>query len=275
MTMPTQEWSRIWHHAQLDVRLLHAFHVQHAYARHSHDYYVICLIEEGHQSFTHKGGKQFTPPGGVILINPDEMHTGEAADAQGFQMRSLYPTAAHMQTAVSELTGRMQPLPFFKTVRVDHDWTRASILNAHSALVEGVSALEAESRFIWTLTQLIKHYADLRLNERRLGKEPKAIQQARQIIEECFDQGISLTQLADQVALSPYYFLRAFRAEVGMPPHAYLESVRIRHAQQLIAAGKPLAEVAAAVGFSSQSHLSNRFKQLIGVTPGQYARGCH
>jgi AraC-like DNA-binding protein len=60
-----------------------------------------------------------------------------------------------------------------------------------------------------------------------------------------------------------------------MPPHAYLESVRIRHAQQLIAAGKPLAAVAAEVGFSSQSHLSNRFKQLIGVTPGQYARGCH
>lgn len=275
MTMPTQEWSHIWHHAQLDVRLLHAFHVQHAYARHSHDYYVICLIEQGRQSFTHKGGKQYTPPGGVILINPEEMHTGEAADAEGFQMRSLYPTAAHMQTAVAELTGRAQPLPFFKTVRVDHEWARTSILNAHRALVEGVSALEAESRFIWTLTQLIKHYADLHLSERRLGKEPKAIQQARQIIEECFDQGISLTQLADQVALSPYYLLRAFRAEVGMPPHAYLESVRIRHAQQLIAAGKPLAAVAAEVGFSSQSHLSNRFKQLIGVTPGQYARGCH
>ncbi|MFN8487725.1 MAG: AraC family transcriptional regulator [Caldilineaceae bacterium] len=275
MTMPTQEWSHIWHHAQLDVRLLHAFHVQHAYARHSHDYYVICLIEQGRQSFIHKGGKQYTPPGGVILINPDEMHTGEAADAHGFQMRSLYPTAAHMQTAVSELTGHAHPLPFFKNVRVDQEWVRASILNVHKALVEGASALEVESRFIWTLTQLIKHYADLCFSERRLSKEPKAIQQARQIIEEGFDQGISLTQLAEQVALSPYYLLRAFRAEVGMPPHAYLESVRIRHAQQLIAAGKPLAEVAADVGFSSQSHLSNRFKQLIGVTPGQYARGCY
>ena len=68
MTKPTRDWSQIWHNAQLDVRLLQAFHVQHAYARHSHDYYVICVIEQGRQSFTHKGCKQYTPPGGVILM---------------------------------------------------------------------------------------------------------------------------------------------------------------------------------------------------------------
>jgi AraC-like DNA-binding protein len=87
-----------------------------------------------------------------------------------------------------------------------------------------------------------------------------------------FCQGISLTQLADHVSLSPYYLLRVFRAEVGMPPYTYLESVRIRHAQRLIEAGIPLAEVAVEVGFSSQSHLTRRFKQIIGVTPGQYAQ---
>ena len=57
-----------------------------------------------------------------------------------------------------------------------------------------------------------------------------------------------------------------------MPPHAYLESVRIRRAQQLIRAGKPLVEVTVEVGFSSQSHLTHRFKQIIGVTPGQYGQ---
>lgn len=273
MTRPPQEWSRIWHHAQLDVRLLQAFHVHHAYARHSHDYYVLCVIEQGCQSFTHQGKKQYTPPGGVILINPDEVHTGEAADAHGFQMRSLYPTVAHMQAALFELTGRDQPLPFFKAVRIDQEWARTSILNTHKALVQGVSALEAESCFTWMLVHLIKHCADPHFAEQHIGKAQKAIQHARRTIDERFDQGISLTQLAEQVALSPYYLLRAFRAEVGMPPHAYLESVRIRHAQRLMAAGKPLAEIAAEVGFSSQSHFTRRFKQLIGVTPGQYAQG--
>jgi AraC-like DNA-binding protein len=270
--MQNKEWTAIWHHPQLDLRLLQAFYVDHAFPRHSHDYYVICLIERGFQSFTHRDAKHFTPPGGVILINPGVVHTGEAADEQGFEMRCLYPTMAHMQRAVFELTGRHQALPFFSEVRVDHQWAMNSVLALHQALTQAASPLECESRFIWTLAQLIKRYADLRTNEQKLGQERKAIQQVRRYIDEHFDQGISLSQLAQQVSLSPYYLLRVFRAEVGMPPYTYLESVRIRQAQRLIAAGKPLAEVAVEVGFSSQSHLTHRFKQIIGVTPGQYAQ---
>lgn len=269
--MPTQEWSKIWCNTRLNVELLQASYVHHAYPRHSHDYYVIGLVERGLQSFTHKGAKHFTPPGGVILINPDTVHTGEAADEKGFQMRCLYPTTSHMQVAVFELTGRHQKLPFFRDVRFDHPWARDSILALHRALSEETSELECESHFIWTLVQLIHRYADLHFSEQRLGREQQAIQRARSYLDECFFQSISLTQLAAHVSLSPYYLLRAFRAEVGMPPHAYQESVRIRHAQRLIKAGKPLAEVAAEAGYSSQSHLTHRFKQIIGVTPGQYA----
>jgi AraC-like DNA-binding protein len=177
-----------------------------------------------------------------------------------------------MQTAVFELTGRHQGLPFFTDVRIDHHGTMDSVLALHQALAQGASVLECESRFTWTLAQLIKRHADIRPNEQRLGKEQKAIQRVRHYIDECFAQGISLTQLAEHVSLSRYYLLRVFCAEVGMPPYTYLESVRIRHAQRLIEAGKPLAEVAVETGFSSQSHLTHRFKQIIGVTPGQYAQ---
>ncbi len=270
--MQTKEWTKIWHNTQLDVGLLHAYYVQHAYPRHSHDYYVITLIERGHQSFTHKGTKHATPAGGVILINPGEVHTGEAADEQGFEMRSLYPTTAVMETATFELTGRHQALPFFKDVRVDHHWATNSILSLHRTIMQGTSTLEYESQFLWTLTQLIKRYANVSSTEKPLGKEKKAIQQVRHYIEEYFAEGITLNQLAQQVALSPYYLLRAFSAEVGMPPYEYLESVRIRHAQRLIETGKPLAEVAAEVGFSSQSHMTRQFKKIIGATPGQYAQ---
>lgn len=46
-----------------------------------------------------------------------------------------------------------------------------------------------------------------------------------------------LWTMAQLVSLSPYYLLRVFGAEVGMPPYAYLESVRIWHTQRLIKAG--------------------------------------
>jgi len=270
--MHTKEWTKIWHNAGLDVRLLQAHYIEHAFPRHSHDYYVICLIKRGLQSFWHKGANHVTPPGGVILINPDVVHTGEAADEKGFEMLCLYPTVSHMQTAVLELTGRHQALPFFTEVRVDHRWAMESVLALHNALVQGASRLECESRFTWTLAQLIERYADIGFSEQQPGQERKAVRQARRYIDDYFDHGISLAQLADYVSLSPYYLLRVFRAEVGMPPYTYLESARIRQAQRLIEAGKPLAEVAVTVGFSSQSHLTHRFKQIIGVTPGQYAQ---
>ena len=269
--MQTKEWTKIWHDPGLDLGLLHAHYIQHAYPRHSHDYYVISLIEHGRQSFTHKGTKYLTPPGGLILINPDTVHTGEGVDDQGFELRSLYPTTSHMQMAVYELTGLQHEVPFFKNVRVNDRWAMQSVLSLHKAIMQGASTLEYESLFLSTLTQLIRSYADISYAEQKPGDEKKAIRQARQYIEEFFAGGVSLSELAAHVALSPYYLLRVFRAEVGMPPHEYLESVRIRHAQRLIENGKPLAEVAAEVGFSSQSHMTRRFKKIIGATPGQYA----
>jgi AraC-like DNA-binding protein len=98
------------------------------------------------------------------------------------------------------------------------------------------------------------------------------VRRAQDYIDARFVEGVRLDDLARHVALSPYYLLRVFRAEVGLPPHAYLDNVRIRHAERLILAGHPLAQVAAEVGFSSQSHLTRQFKRVLGVTPGQYAR---
>jgi len=267
-----KEWTQFWHHSQLDIRLLRAYYVQHAYPRHSHDYYVLCVIEGGMQSFTHGGTKYVTPPGGVILLNPGAVHTGEPATADGFQMRSLYPTASHMQMALDELTERRHALPFFPAVRIDDRWARDRLIKLHHTLANGTDILEAESCFLWTLAQLIKRYADISLAEQRIGVETDAIRRAQRYIDEHFMHGISLRQIAEHVSLSPYYLLRAFRAHIGMPPYAYLESVRIRQAQRLIEIGKPLVEVAGEVGFSSQSHLTHRFKQIIGVTPGQYAQ---
>jgi AraC-like DNA-binding protein len=269
--MLNKEWTKSLHNPQLDVELLHAYYVQHAYPRHSHDYYVISLIARGRQSFTHQGTKLSTPPGGLILINPDTVHTGEAADTRGFELRSLYPSTSLMETAVFELTGR-RALPFFKEVRVDQRWATSSVLSLHKAILDGADLLECESRILLTMAQLIRQYADIGATEGHLGKEKKAIQQVRQYIDEHFAESVTLNRLAQRVALSPYYLLRVFGAEVGMPPYAYLESVRIRHTQRLIKAGKPLAEVAAEVGFSSQSHMTRQFKKIIGVTPGQYAQ---
>jgi AraC-like DNA-binding protein len=186
-------------------------------------------------------------------------------------MRSLYPTISAMEAAAFELTGRYQMTPFFKQVRIDHSSLINNISSLHKAIYEGASMLECESRLLWTLTQLIDQHADNSHTEKSIGNEKNTIRRARDYIDSHFATGVSLQELAQYVGLSPYYFLRVFRAEVGMPPYAYLESVRIGRAQRLIESGKSLTEAAFEAGFSSQSHMTNRFKKIIGVTPGHYA----
>ncbi|CAA9481240.1 MAG: Transcriptional regulator, AraC family [uncultured Rubrobacteraceae bacterium] len=56
-----------------------------------------------------------------------------------------------------------------------------------------------------------------------------------------------------------------------MPPHAYQTQARLDRARSLLLRGWPPARVARETGFADQSHLTRRFKRLVGVTPGRYA----
>ncbi|MCA9985437.1 MAG: AraC family transcriptional regulator [Anaerolineales bacterium] len=268
---PLTNQSRFWRYAELDLRLLQAFYLDFAYPRHSHDHYVICVIEHGAQSFTYRGSKLYTPPNGLILLNPDEVHTGEPASESGFQLRALYPTVAQLSAVARELTGRSNAIPYFRHARVDDPVARQSLLRLHELLKSEGDPLRAESQFLSTMSLLISRYADIRLDAGPAGPERRLIRCARHFLEENYAEPIRLADLAEQVNLSPYHLLRVFQQEIGMPPHAYLQNVRVHRAQRLIDAGQPLAEVALAVGFSSQSHLTRRFKETIGLTPGRYA----
>lgn len=64
--------------------------------------------------------------------------------------------------------------------------------------------------------------------------ERRAVRRARDYLNAHIAQGVTLRDMASQVGLSPYYLLRVFRNEGGMPPHAYLKHMRIRQAQRLL-----------------------------------------
>jgi len=69
---------------------------------------------------------------------------------------------------------------------------------------------------------------------------------------------------------SPFHIARAFSQATGLPPHAYLESVRMRRARELLRSGISVVETALAVGYPDQSHFTHRFRRHTGFTPGQY-----
>ncbi len=270
-TMRSQEWVNVWHDAMLDgLELHHATYITHTFARHTHDYYVIGVIEAGVQSFAYRGTRQITPAGDVFVIHPGEAHTGEAVSAGGYTYRTLYPPVALIQRACSDIAGCEQGVPFFPTSVIHDGEVARGLRDLHLALTSDATPLEREARFLQACALLITRYAEIRPPERGIRQERPVVQQVRHYLDEHFAQQVSLAELAQLVGLSPYYVHRVFEREVGLPPHAYLENVRIRQAQRLLAQGETIAQVAYDLGFSDQSHLTRRFTRLLGITPGHY-----
>ncbi|NWD68433.1 helix-turn-helix transcriptional regulator [Pseudomonas gingeri] len=90
-------------------------------------------------------------------------------------------------------------------------------------------------------------------------------------IDSQLGQPLSLGELAGLCALSEYHFARMFRTSFGLPPHQYVLARRLTRARELLrATHQPLGEIALACGFASASHFNNRFRQVLGATPGDY-----
>jgi AraC family transcriptional regulator len=88
------------------------------------------------------------------------------------------------------------------------------------------------------------------------------------LIEERMQERLTVADLAAALGLSVGFLIRAFRAETGVTPHAYIMDRRVSRARQLLCASTTsLAGVAAACGFASQAHLATVFKR-------RFAAGC-
>ena len=91
---------------------------------------------------------------------------------------------------------------------------------------------------------------------------------ARDFIHSCYEQDVSLNEIAEVACLNPYYFLREFRKAFGTTPHKYLTQRRINQARKLLASGRStVAEVCMTVGFHDQSSFGKLFRRHTGTTP--------
>jgi AraC-like DNA-binding protein len=105
----------------------------------------------------------------------------------------------------------------------------------------------------------------------RGGIPPGAMRRVQEYVETHLSESMDLAELAAIAGLSVYHFARAFKQTAGVTPHHYLVRRRVERAQEMLASSElPLSEVALATGFSDQSHLARLFRQLVGMTPGQF-----
>ena len=81
--------------------------------------------------------------------------------------------------------------------------------------------------------------------------------------------------MATELGLSPQHFARLFKASFSTTPHSFVQAQRIDAALGALRRDRamPIAAIAAACGFSSQSHMTELMRRRVGLTPSQVRRG--
>jgi len=268
------EVARYWRHAGVPgVDLLRARYVTHRYTRHAHETFTFALIEEGIEEFSYGGTLLRAGPGGVALLNPDMVHTGQAGTPAGWAYRVLYPDPGLVGGVAADL-GWQRGTPSFPETVV-YDAGSARLLRAAHVAAEHGDALASASLLRAALAGLLRAHArpgGRAGAERGPYRSPAAVRTVRDLLAGRLADPPSLDDLARESGMSPFALVRAFRAETGLPPHAYVNHLRVRLARRLLDGGVAPADVAAAAGFADQAHLTRHFKRVVGVPPRAYQR---
>jgi AraC family transcriptional regulator len=108
--------------------------------------------------------------------------------------------------------------------------------------------------------------------EGRLSR--RQVETVSRYVSEHIGCALSIVELAGLLQLSPAYFCRAFSKTLGVTPHRFVLNERIAIAAQRLQQTKapPMAELACAVGFATQSHFNVVFRKLVGCSPSEFRR---
>lgn len=233
------------------------------FPRHSHDQFGIGLMMEGaHASWSGLGAVE-AERGDVIAVNPDEIHDGAPiGEVRSWVMIFVEPSAV-AQLAGSSVSGREFT---FAAGRMPQ--TAIRVRRALDALHRGEAA-PAEEALSELLDDLLASPSPA--PSRRFDARPsRSAQRVLDRIHDAPDAPPSLDDVAHLMGLGRTAALRRFRREVGATPQDYAMQIRLRLARRALAAGDSISEVAAATGFSDQSHLTRAFVRQFGLPPGRW-----
>jgi AraC family transcriptional regulator len=146
-------------------------------------------------------------------------------------------------------------------------WSLASEMQSNAA---GLPSLYAEHAAGLLMAQIMQSTRAVRSTFERALSETR-LRLVLEFVEENLHRDLSLSELGGLLGMGPDVFARNFKRRVGVPPYRYVIERRIRRAQHMLAENKAsIADIALAVGFSSQSHFTTQFGKLLHMSPAAY-----
>jgi AraC-like DNA-binding protein len=252
-----------------DLECLHATFVQHEYAPHTHETFVIGVIEDGVEYYRLRGVERRAVAGDIVIVHPEELHDGRPGDA-GYRYRMFYPSADLIEGIWAEVTERPGTpvgfrLPEFRDLEVYR-----LLSGAHRVMQHARDSLGRDEAFLRAASLILARYGDAGGTPIRAGREDRAVARVCDYAEAHLDEALDLDTLSAIAGFSRYRLIRSFRRAKGITPHAWVTARRISRAERLLARGILPVQAALESGFCDQAHLTRAFKAVKGVTPARY-----
>jgi AraC-like DNA-binding protein len=194
----------------------------------------------------------------------------------GTVFRLAEATVRALLAADSALEGEGVPHPASLRLPLDGRAYLLHRLALEAARDPASDALEVEERALAFLRVAMHQAGRLRTGSRRPDRRCPAeefVARVTAVVAARFRDPLTLGAIAEAVGVSPFHLTRVMTAATGVPIYRMVVRRRLREALELVLSTREgLARIALAVGFASQSHMTDAFRREYGIPPGALRR---
>lgn len=253
-----------------DLEIRRSFYRSSAFSKHTHDTFSLSTVLRGEGDYHCRGGSYRITSGHTIVIPRDVVHACNPCDGSSWGYLMFHLSDGYVRELALDLAQR-PPME----IRFDEHVLREPaigrrMVHLYELVRDGASILEKEATLVDTIADLLIGHAKLGSYTSPVSYEPRSVAIAKEYLAENLEKNVSMHELSVATGVSGFHLLRIFRTAVGMPPHAYQVQMRVKEARRLLLKGYSIVESALSTGFYDQSHFTNKFKRIVGLTPREY-----
>jgi AraC family transcriptional regulator len=230
---------------------------------HTHDDPTICYVVRG--GFTeYCGGESVEcPPSTLKLMPAGEVHWDEfgTLETRGLRIdvdRERFAGTPAMYRMLDQrlmTSGGRAAEVGRRLVRELTAWDTASAIAAEALALELVVELARGT------------------DHARGRGTPRWLLAAEEVVRARYRTRVSVSEIARQLEVHPATLARGYRRRFGFTIGEHVRRLRVEQAaRELVETGDPLSEIALRAGFYDQSHFTNVFRRVVGMTPAAYRR---
>lgn len=245
----------------------HTAYTHYQFPKHFHNHYTILLIEQGvNEGFTEKVNYKIGK-GGILIINPGELHAGTSFENQYLKFQSLRISAQFIHEICRKHEIQIRGDIIFQNSPIYDVHLTQQMYRLLMQRGESTNFLQTETHHTELFSSLLFKYSNQQNCETETKPAKKTIEKAKAYLYENYQNNILLQDLAEHAGLSRYHLIRQFKKYYGLSPFQYLRNLRVEKAKELLQLHYPITQIALEVGFFDHSHFLRNFKKIEGISP--------